>query len=219
MKLLLTVSFLACLLNTFFAQKACLDIEYEMQYDLGKMLPNLPVEAKIKFNNIVGVYSYKYNNSYSTFENTGTRKIDPSITGGNLSTDHFVDFKDFNKNLKYRQSKEKPELVSMEEMEFTHEWQIDPQQTDTVLGFLCHKATLEQGENPVVAWYAPDLPIPDGPLGYHGLPGIILRVDLQVASIYAVRVEEREDGEAIKMPVAETYLSAQEFQKLTRKDQ
>ncbi|MBK8965690.1 MAG: GLPGLI family protein [Lewinellaceae bacterium] len=218
MKVLLSLSFLACLLNPFFAQKVCLNIEYEMQYDLGKMVPNLPVEAKIKFNNIVGVYSYKYSNGYSSFENTGTRKKDPSISGGNLSTDHFVEYKDFNSSLKFRQSKEKPELVSKEVLEFNQDWQIDPQQTDTILGFVCHKATLENGENPIVAWYAPDLPIPDGPLAYHNLPGMILRVDLHIAFIHAVRLDERADGETIKMPEAEKYLSVLEFQRLTRKD-
>jgi GLPGLI family protein len=51
--------------------------------------------------------------------------------------------------------------------------------TKTILGYICYKATFTKtGDNntKIDAWYAPTLPFQFGPNGYHGLPGLILMV-------------------------------------------
>lgn len=59
---------------------------------------------------------------------------------------------------------------------------IVPQQWDittdtlTVLGYLCQKATTSFRGRSYEAWFAPDIPVNDGPWKFYGLPGLILKV-------------------------------------------
>lgn len=54
-------------------------------------------------------------------------------------------------------------------------------ETKTILGYTCYKATHNrEGGNPVIvtAWYCPEIPYQFGPKGYAGLPGLILEIVL-----------------------------------------
>lgn len=55
-------------------------------------------------------------------------------------------------------------------------WTIVSENTDTILGYVCGKATCEFRGRTYTAWYAPDIPVDDGPWKFHGLPGLILKV-------------------------------------------
>ena len=46
----------------------------------------------------------------------------------------------------------------------------------TIMGHLCQKATCRFRGRNFVAWFAPDIPIPNGPWKFGGLPGLILKV-------------------------------------------
>jgi GLPGLI family protein len=48
--------------------------------------------------------------------------------------------------------------------------------TATVAGIFCKSATTSFGGRDYTAWYAPDIPIPDGPFLFKGLPGLIIKV-------------------------------------------
>lgn len=54
-------------------------------------------------------------------------------------------------------------------------WEIFPD-TMTVLGYVCQKATTEWRGRKYEAWFAPELPISDGPLKFSGLPGLIFKI-------------------------------------------
>lgn len=60
-------------------------------------------------------------------------------------------------------------------------WKVTGE-TREILGFNCMKAVWEDttGGRPrtVVAWFAPDLPTPSGPVTYGQLPGMILNIDI-----------------------------------------
>ena len=47
----------------------------------------------------------------------------------------------------------------------------------TIRGIPCQKATTTHGGRTYTAWYAPQIPIPDGPYIFHGLPGLIIRLE------------------------------------------
>lgn len=55
------------------------------------------------------------------------------------------------------------------------EW-IIKQDTMTINEFTCQKAELEWGGRKWVAWFAPDIPIFDGPYKFKGLPGLIINI-------------------------------------------
>lgn len=55
------------------------------------------------------------------------------------------------------------------------QWHLGTGQ-DTLLGMLCHDAHTTYGGRRYTAWFAPSIPIPDGPYVFSGLPGLIVRV-------------------------------------------
>lgn len=92
------------------------------------------------------------------------------------------------------------------------DWELK-EGTKTVNGHTCkkaiyhHKVETRNGirKFPVEVWYAPDLPLNFGPLGYNGLPGLILELSIQGERYYAtkikpvknVSIEKPEKGEKI----------------------
>jgi GLPGLI family protein len=56
------------------------------------------------------------------------------------------------------------------------QWQIGTD-TMTVLSYLCQKATTDFRGRHYEAWFAPDLPINNGPWKFGGLPGLILAIE------------------------------------------
>ena len=55
------------------------------------------------------------------------------------------------------------------------DWQLQDD-TLTVCGYLCQKATCRFRGNDFTAWFAPELPISNGPWKFGGLPGLILKI-------------------------------------------
>ena len=62
-----------------------------------------------------------------------------------------------------------------EEME-SPDWALESD-TLTVCGYTCKKATTTYFGRNYTAWYAPEIPISDGPWKFFGLPGLILKVE------------------------------------------
>lgn len=52
-------------------------------------------------------------------------------------------------------------------------------QTKEISGYTCYKAQRIDGKSNITAWYAPKIPLPFGPAGYGGLPGLILELEVQ----------------------------------------
>jgi GLPGLI family protein len=76
--------------------------------------------------------------------------------------------------------------------------------TLTVLNHLCKKATAISPRNnaPVVAWYCEDIAIPVGPERYSGLPGAILKLDIENGGFVftATRLSGTVDSKSMKLP-------------------
>lgn len=56
---------------------------------------------------------------------------------------------------------------------FNRQWKIEKEYKE-ILGMNCQKAT---SADTITAWFAIDVPIPDGPHTYGGLPGLIMALD------------------------------------------
>jgi GLPGLI family protein len=80
-----------------------------------------------------------------------------------------------------------------EEEQLVPEWEL-LQDTATVLGYLCRKATCVFRCRTYEAWYAPDIPIAGGPWKFSGLPGLILKVydEKKEFQFEAVAIEKTE---------------------------
>ena len=55
------------------------------------------------------------------------------------------------------------------------EWKLT-NETQTIIGYKCQKATCRFRGRDFVAWFAPDIPVKCGPWKFGGLPGLILKV-------------------------------------------
>lgn len=58
---------------------------------------------------------------------------------------------------------------------FLQQWQIE-EDTLTIIGFLCQKATCHFRGRDYVAWFASEIPYSCGPWKFGGLPGLILKI-------------------------------------------
>ena len=55
-------------------------------------------------------------------------------------------------------------------------WKLLPERRK-IGDYVCMKATTTHEGDPVVAWFTPEIPVPAGPAGYFGLPGLVLAVE------------------------------------------
>ncbi|MGI6048337.1 MAG: GLPGLI family protein [Petrimonas sp.] len=62
-----------------------------------------------------------------------------------------------------------------QEVEEMAHWQM-VEGTDTILTYPCQKAVVSYAGRDYTAWFAPEIPINDGPWKFWGLPGLILKV-------------------------------------------
>jgi len=97
------------------------------------------------------------------------------------------------------------------------EWTLC-EETDTIINYLCQKATCSFRGRNFVAWFTPDVPINNGPWKFGGLPGLILKVyDLDSQYIFeCVKIENIKQGYSIKMYNSRAYTltDRKKFQKL-----
>jgi len=56
-----------------------------------------------------------------------------------------------------------------------HDWTLHDEST-TIAGYLCQKAVCSFRGRDFEAWFAPDIPISNGPWKFGGLPGLILKI-------------------------------------------
>lgn len=57
------------------------------------------------------------------------------------------------------------------------EWNFSDENTDSIMGYDCSKATVEFAGRIYTAWFTTEIPLPFGPYKFGGLPGLILKVE------------------------------------------
>jgi len=95
--------------------------------------------------------------------------------------------------------------------------------SETINGFNCFKAeakTITKGRNgdierPVIAWYSKDIPIPFGPIGFAGLPGLIIKLiyDNEVYIVSKINFNQK-NKIIIKKPEKGIKVTKEEFEKI-----
>lgn len=86
------------------------------------------------------------------------------------------------------------------------EWTIDSQKDTSILGYNCQIATSLFRGRTYKAYFSPDIPAPEGPWKFSGLPGIVLKVESEdgQVSFEAVGFEIVDDG-TIEFPEEKDY--------------
>jgi len=80
-------------------------------------------------------------------------------------------------------------------------WEITSD-TATVLNYVCQKAKLRFRGRDYEAWFAPDIPINDGPWKFMGLPGLILKVNdiNRLIAFNCIGLQNLETSVSIEIP-------------------
>ena len=57
------------------------------------------------------------------------------------------------------------------------QWEFSPEESTSILGYECNKATADFAGRTYTAWFTSELPLPFGPYKFGGLPGLILKIE------------------------------------------
>ncbi|CAN5434639.1 GLPGLI family protein [soil metagenome] len=117
-------------------------------------------------------------------------------------------------------------------------WKME-EDTMTIMGYLCHKATTSQAmrmgrpgfmpgtdtstnktppppqQQPVVAWYTEAIESQAGPDNFYGLPGLILKTDLNNGTmVYTATSFEKLDKDLVKAPANGKKITREAYRKM-----
>lgn len=135
--------------------------ELENQYVRETMLARAKADRKIySLTAVNGIY-------LCTKEPTSVDKMPLMVDPRNI-------YVDLNDSVKVTQTAYDSKLYLVKGRASELDWDIEDK-AETVLGKTCYKATLKQNPN-IMAWFTPDIPFACGPLGYYGLPGLVVRM-------------------------------------------
>lgn len=102
------------------------------------------------------------------------------------------------------------------------EWELSSE-TKKIGAYTCYKAITIQTVNGkkgitktrVEVWYTPEIAIPFGPLGYNGLPGLIVELSMHNYKYYVIKIELNSDEKInIKKPTQGKIVTKEEFEKI-----
>ena len=105
-------------------------------------------------------------------------------------------------------------LITGEPKKFA--WKMSGEQKK-VQGYVCQKATSQDEERAIEAWFTPQIPVSAGPGEFSGLPGLILEVSIDGGdrTMVASKVELKElSKDAIEKPTKGKEVTQEEFDKI-----
>ena len=132
-------------------------------------------------------------------ENGDTLKSVIKSDGLDLRTKESLCFKNF-KTQKMLWEQFYDEYYRVEDNIPKYNWKITDE-TETILGYACKKATFTSYGEYVEAWYTEKIPVADGPDKIYGLPGLILKVRFRTSEIIAYKINSKNEPIKISPPV------------------
>lgn len=139
--------------------------------------------------------------------------------GGGKAT-YYKNLKE-DKKIEQREFNDRQYIVDDEK--FKYKWVLE-KESKRIGKYLCYKATTrytlydnirkKKSEHVVTVWYTPEIPLPFGPSGYDGLPGLVL--EAQKGGVYFIASEVKVSQESIKIdqPTGDKVLSLTGFDKM-----
>lgn len=102
-------------------------------------------------------------------------------------------------------------------------WEILQEESKKINNYICLRAictfiNIQGKEQEVEAYFAPNLPYPYGPVGFSGLPGLILELRVNNILYRMSDIIRLDDTTTIQVPPGEA-LSLTEFEKLLKKSE
>ena len=88
-------------------------------------------------------------------------------------------------------------LVSFIQPSNVLQWSFGEDTRQNILGYVCSKATTTYHGRIVTAWFTEELPYDAGPYYFAGLPGLIMKIEVEGAAWQAIGIRKGRDGEQI----------------------
>lgn len=123
-------------------------------------------------------------------------------------------YMDMNKQVTVSQENILDRTFLIREATRTYKWDITTESKE-IFKKKCTKATLKETPT-VTAWFTTDIPIAFGPMGYYGLPGLILQLETAAKQYLIQEVSISKDAIDIKIPVKGKKISREDFEKLRK---
>jgi len=110
-------------------------------------------------------------------------------------------------------------LICEQRIKEFRDWVVTDE-TDTIFDYPCRKAKVSYAGRNYFAWFTPDIPVSDGPWKFHGLPGLILKVedDEKMIQYMAIGLQQFEDAKIVKDNVKYENCSPKDFNNFVRKE-
>ena len=93
----------------------------------------------------------------------------------------------------------------------TYQWELTSE-TEILFDKICYKATLKNDPT-ITAWFTPDIPMGCAPLGYHGLPGLVVRMKTPIYTLNLSNITNV-DKAVLEAPKDGKCVTEAEFEKL-----
>ena len=99
----------------------------------------------------------------------------------------------------------------------TYDWNITTENKE-IINKKCTKAPLKDNP-PIVAWFTSEIPVSFGPMGYYGLPGLILQLETPSKNYIIQEISVSKENISIKAPDKGKEISREDFDALKKKKQ
>lgn len=208
------------LLNTLSAQSSG-KISFEDRIDMHR---NIPLEQEHYKNMMPQFNSSKWELIFNDNESTYLRIIEAELKGSSANQfgyrygrENRTIYKDLaeEKMVDSRDFMQKQFLIKG--FTKTHKWKIGKNQKE-IMGYKCLEAYMQVDSiTALKAWFTPQIAVSNGPSEYHGLPGMILQIDINDGerTVTATEIElEKIDPALIIIPVKGREITSHEFEKL-----
>jgi len=167
----------------------------EMKIDYDKMMEQIPQQVRAQVGPMfkaeidAGIfmnYFFKNNGKMSTY--TLEQKVGNAQSQGGMlaqqiaSFDNKPTYKDFSANppMSYKEVDMMGKSFLIKDKVQDYKWKISREKTE-IAGYQATKAEgVMMDSIPVTAWFAPAIPVKDGPTGLGGLPGFIVKAEFNM---------------------------------------
>lgn len=159
-------------------------------------------------------FSLKFSNGKYLFEEIPNNQNSGNIMNIGGSSAMYMDM---NKKISISQENILDRTFLIKEEIKTYDWNITTESKE-ILNKKCTKATLK--ENPaIVAWFTTEIPVSFGPMGYYGLPGLILQLETTNKNYLIQEISPQKDILSIEAPNKGKEIGREEFDKLKKEKQ
>lgn len=159
-------------------------------------------------------FSLKFSNGKYLFEEIPNNQNSGNIMSIGGSSAMYMDM---NKKISISQENILDRTFLIKEEIKTYDWNITTESKE-ILNKKCTKATLK--ENPaIVAWFTTEIPVSFGPMGYYGLPGLILQLETTNKNYLIQEISPQKDILSIEAPNKGKEIGREEFDKLKKEKQ